>query len=129
MKLPSIKSIYDTEQVRQLLEAAEGEPKAVIDVHNLLRPGKLLEHTYIRRGSYDRRGVNEIMTAILRRRLARDLGRISPRLLDVDHDIECPECGAVAVRWDGKWKCEDGHQGYESMATEETKNPSPFSRG
>ena len=115
IKLPSLKSIYDTEQVRQLLEAASGEPKTIMDVQNLLRPGKILKHTHIRPGSFDRRGVNEVMDAVLRRRLARELGRISPRFLDLDDCIDCPECGAVAVRWEGKWKCESGHEGLEPV--------------
>ena len=102
---------YDTEAVRQMLEEALAEPQTLGDVANKCRPGGLLEKAHLRGSFFDGFQTRRIMTDILRRRLAAQLGRKSPRLLGPEADIDCISCGGIAVKWDGRWLCENGHGG------------------
>lgn len=108
-----IMPLLNTEQVRQLMEKANGRPCSASDVVNLSRPGKPLHEAVVSRGSFERAKVRIIVESIARRRLAAELGRESPRYLGEEHSILCPACGGVAVRWAGSWKCLDGHTGRE----------------
>jgi len=102
---------YDTETIRQMVEIATGSPTSAEDIKNLSRPTNLLGEAKIRPGFYSKGKSRRIITAMLRRRLAAQLGRVSPRLLDDSHSITCRTCGGVAVKWDGRWLCEEGHGG------------------
>lgn len=102
---------YDTEDVRKLLEAASGHPCTIMDVANLSRPGKMLRSARVRKGVYNQKAVMDVMKAITIRRLATRLGRISQQYLDQSHAIECPQCKALAVNWDGKYLCIKDHTG------------------
>jgi len=104
----NIKPTYDTETVRQLLDLPRLQ-----DVRNLTRPGKPLFEALIRggaRGRYDPFKVRRVRTQMIRRRLAETLGRISPRFLRESHSRTCGTCGGIAVEWEGKVLCENGHQ-------------------
>lgn len=102
---------YDTETVRQMVEAATASPTNATDIKNLSRPGNLLGDAKVRPGVFSKEKTRRVITAILRRRLAAQLGRVSPRLLDDSHSITCRTCGGVAVKWEGRWLCEEGHGG------------------
>lgn len=112
---PTIKFNYTTKDVIELFTYADGKPCKMVDLLNQCRPGKPLEDARVRRGVYDKRAIDMLVAAKIRRRLARDLGRISSRYLEMDHALKCPECGAIAVTWEGKWKCEAGHTGLEAI--------------
>lgn len=108
---PKIRSGYDPEAVRKLLEYAAGEPKRIMDVFNLARPGKALEEAQVRRSFFDKARTDRVIAAYLRRRLAKQLGRMSPRFLGPDHELTCISCQGIAVKWQGRWLCENGHGG------------------
>lgn len=114
---PTIKFNYTTKDVLELFSWAEGRPCTMSDLMNQNRPGKALEEARVRRGVYDRRTVDMLVAAKLRRRLARELGRQSARFLELDYAIDCrvPGCKAIAVTWEGKWKCAEGHEGQEAI--------------
>jgi len=101
-------STYDTETVRQLLGL-----KTLEDVRNLTRPGAALHNAQVRRGAFNTMKVAYARKKFIRRALAAQLGRTSPRFLDNSHSRRCsePECGAIAVEWEGRTLCENGHQG------------------
>jgi len=102
---------YTTANVIKLLEYANDRHVTNMEVANLRRPGKLLERAYIGHACYDRKATDVVIIAILRRRLASELGRTSPRLMDLGNEYICPECQGIAVKWEGLWKCEQGHTG------------------
>lgn len=99
---------YDTESVRRLLDLPSAQ-----DVRNLTRPGKPLYEALIRddgaRGRYNVRRVHRVRSQMIRRRLAETLGRISPRFLPESNSRTCETCEGIAVEWDGKILCENGH--------------------
>lgn len=97
---------YDTETVRQLLGLRTTE-----DVWNLTRPGGALHNAQVRRGAFSTQKVRNVRARFVRRALAAQLGRVSPRFLDNSHSRTCAECGAIAVEWEGRTLCENGHQG------------------
>lgn len=96
---------YDTETVRQML----GLPNAQ-DVRNLTRKGAALHRALIARGRFDVRKVRRARAQFIRRRLAASLGRTSPRFLPDSHSRECPQCGGIAVLWNGIILCENDHK-------------------
>lgn len=102
---------YDTETVRLMVEEATATPTTTQDIWNLARPGALLDKAQIRRGYYSGQKTRRVIAAMLRRRLATQLGRTSPRLLDDSHSIKCKTCQGIAVEWEGRWLCERGHGG------------------
>lgn len=97
-------SIYDTEAVRLLLELDSPQ-----EVYNMSRPGHVLHSAHIRRGVYNKHKVDVLRAQFIRRRLAARLGRISPRLLDDSASRTCNQCKSLAVMWEGKFLCEEGH--------------------
>lgn len=99
-----IQPVYTTEQVRQIL----GLPHAQ-DVRNLTRTGKALHKALVARGAFSAHRVQWVRKKMVRRRLAEQLGRISPRFLDESHSCACPECQGLAVEWEGRILCENGH--------------------
>jgi len=103
-----VTATYDTEIVRQLLKLG-----TLQDVRNQTRPGKPLHGALVRRGAFSVRKVKNALPLYVRRRLAAQLGRVSPRFLDNSHSRECPhpQCGGLAVEWEGRTLCENGHQG------------------
>jgi hypothetical protein len=106
-----IKSGYDNETVRKMLEIATAKDCTLQDVSNLCRRGALLYHAQIHPGFFGKVRTDHVITAILRRRLAAQLGRVSPRLLDSSHDLTCNTCQGIAVKWEGRWLCQNGHGG------------------
>ena len=112
MTLRSIaEATYTINEVVKLLAYATGRPVTQMEVANLTRPGKLLDDCRNARGAYDRHRTMAAMKAMLRRRLAAELGRTNQRFLDADAAYTCPECKGEAVQWDGRWRCERGHEG------------------
>lgn len=105
---------YDTETVRQLLKL-----RTLEDVRNLTRPGKPLADALVRRGSFNRHKVKKLQAKFIRRELAAQLGRISPRFLDDSHSVTCPKCPGVAVEWEGRTACENGHTNVKEEANEQ----------
>jgi hypothetical protein len=103
---------YDTETVRQLLGL-----KTLQDVRNLTRPGKPLHDALVRRGSFDQRKVKKFLPIFIRRELAAQLGRTSPRFLDDSHSVKCSQCNGIAVEWEGSLLCENGHNGKDPGKT------------
>ena len=95
---------YDTETVRDLLGLDTTK-----DVWNLTRPGKPLHGAQVRRGAFSPQKVRNLRAQFVRRALAQRLGRISPRFLNHSHSRTCPQCGALAVEWEGRTLCESGH--------------------
>jgi hypothetical protein len=104
---------YDTETVRQLLGL-----KTLQDVRNLTRPGKPLHDALVRRGSFDQRKVKKFLHIFIRRELAAQLGRTSPRFLDNSHTATCPQCSGITVEWEGSLLCENGHNGKDPGKTD-----------
>lgn len=95
---------YDTETVRQLLGL-----RSLQDVWNLTRPGKPLHDAQVRRGSFNKQMVKRAEAQFIRRELAAQLGRKSPRFLNDSHSAACPQCIGVTVEWEGSLLCENGH--------------------
>lgn len=105
---------YDTEAVRQLLGL-----RTLEDVWNLTRPGGALHDAQIRRGAFNTQKVRNVRARFVRRALAAQLGRVSPRFLDHSHSRSCSECGAIAVKWEGRTLCENNHErGSNEQSTE-----------
>ena len=102
---------YDHETVRLMVAEATASITTSQDVSNLCRPGALLHSAVIRPGFFNKTKTQRAIAAILRRRLAAQLGRTSPRLLDKSHDLTCNTCGGIAVEWEGSWLCENRHGG------------------
>lgn len=102
---------YDTEAVRQMVETARAEATTLDDIYNISRPGATLGKAQIRPGFFDRRKVNAVVRGMLRRRLLAQLGRSSPRLPGPEYDTTCQTCGGEAVKFEGRWLCENGHGG------------------
>lgn len=102
------KSGYDTEAVRQMVEAATASPTSPQDVYNLARRGAPLNRAQIRPGFFEKGKTDPVIKAMLRRRLLAQLGRVSPRLPGPEFDTHCLTCGGHAVKWEGKWLCEKG---------------------
>jgi hypothetical protein len=115
MNMPSLRQIaeatFDAREVVKLLSYARGRPATIMDVANLSRPGKPLDPARVARGVYDRKTTLSVMRALLRVRLATELGRVNQQLLPLDSAYTCPECKGDAVQWEGAWRCEHGHQG------------------
>jgi len=109
MKMPA--SGFDTETVRKMMEEATGRPTTLADVANQVRPGKLLDRAQVRPGFFKKSETAKVITAMLRRRMAAQLGRKSPRRLAETHSIKCRTCGGIAVKFEGRWLCEKGHGG------------------
>lgn len=105
---------YDTETVRQLLGLG-----SLQDVWNLTRPGKPLHEALVRRGSFNKQMVKRAQAQFIRRELAAQLGRRSPRFLDNSHSATCPQCNGVAVEWEGSLLCENGHTNTPEEANEQ----------
>lgn len=106
-----IQTTYDTETVRQLLGL-----KSKQDVWNLTRPGKPLHDAQVRRGSFNKHMVKQAQAQFIRRELAAQLGRTSPRFLDHSHTTKCPQCTGVTVEWEGSLLCENGHRNKKEEA-------------
>lgn len=102
---------YDHETVRLMVEEATASITTSQDVSNLCRPGALLHSCVIRPGFFKKAPTQRVVISMLRRRLAAQLGRTSPRLLDKSHDLTCNTCSGIAVEWEGSWLCENGHGG------------------
>jgi len=107
----NIRSGYDTEAVRQLVEEANGKTTTQQDVWNLSRTGAPLGKAQIRPGFFDRSKTNAVIKSMRRRRLLAQLGRTSPHLPGPEFDTHCLSCGGHAVKLDGRWLCENGHGG------------------
>lgn len=103
-----ITATYDTETVRQLLDL-----RTLEDVQNLTRPGKPLHKARVRRGSFHKGMVKAARPQFVRRKLAAQLGRVSPRFLDDSHSRNCSQCSGVAVEWESRTLCENGHESRE----------------
>ena len=112
------RSTYDSETVRDILSQAAGKQFTPQDIRGLAKKGRPLNKARVRRGSYSVITVKHLVDKFTRRRLAAQLGRISPRFLDDSHSRDCParehaggpECGGTAVEWAGRILCEKGHE-------------------
>lgn len=104
----TLRSGYDTEAVRQMVEKATGSTTSLQDVYNLARKGAPLDRAQIRPGFFDKARTTPVIKALQRRRLLGQLGRKSPRLPGPEFDTHCRTCGGHAVKWEGKWLCENG---------------------
>lgn len=105
MNTPNLKPTFDTESVRVLLDLP-----TLQDVKNLTRRGKALHGALVGRGRFDVNKVRRVRAQMIRRRLARALGRSNPRFVPDDHSRECKECKGIAVEWEGAILCENGHR-------------------
>jgi hypothetical protein len=115
------RSTFDTETVRRLISHASGKDFTARDIHSLTRKGRPLHRAQVRRGSFSTVIIGRLVDKFTRRRLAQALGRISPRFLDDSHSRTCPECRGLAVEWDGRTLCENGHQTQEGGSPEQTQ--------
>ena len=104
------RSTYDSETVRDILSQAAGKQFTPQDIRGLAKKGRPLNKARVRRGSYSVITVKHLVDKFTRRRLAAQLGRISPRFLDSSHSRDCPQCGETAVEWAGRILCEKGHE-------------------
>ena len=102
---------YDTETVRQLVEQASGTPTSTQDIWNLSRAASPLGKAQIRPGFFHKTRVQAVVKSMLRRRLLAQLGRRSPRLPGAEFETRCRTCGGIAVIFEGRWLCENGHGG------------------
>lgn len=106
-----LNSGFDTESVRQMVETAKAAPVTIQDVYNLARRGALLDGAQIRPGFFDKARTARAVKTLLRRRLLEQLGRINPRMPGSEFDTTCHTCNGQAVKWEGRWLCENGHGG------------------
>jgi len=106
-----IRSGYDTEAVRRMVQYATGTTANLQDVYNLARDGHALSKAQVRPGFFDKGKTDPVIRAMLRRRLLAQLGRRSPRLPGAEFDTTCRTCGGRAVKYQGTWLCEEGHGG------------------
>lgn len=106
-----LRSGYDTEAIRQMVEAATGTPTTLQDVYNLARHGHPLDRAQIRPGFFDKGRTTPVIRAMHRRRLLTQLGRVNPRLPGPEFDTHCRSCNGHAVKFEGRWLCENGHGG------------------
>lgn len=109
--MKSFRTGYDTETVRRMVEEATATPTTTRDVTNLCRRGALLNKAQVHPGFFHKVKTDRVIKAMLRRRLAAQLGRTSPRLLGKENDLTCNTCRGVGVKWEGRWLCEKGHGG------------------
>lgn len=105
------RSGYDTEGIRQLVEEATGSSTTLQDVYNLARRGAPLDGAQIRPGFFDKARSDKVIKSMRRRRLLGQLGRVNPRLPGPEFDTHCLSCGGHAVKFEGRWLCENGHGG------------------
>jgi len=102
---------YDVPAVREMMSSAEGRPLSDNDIYNMSRPRQMLSNAQRRQGFYAKGPTLTVVRRVLLRRLARELGRTSPRLLpSKGHETNCPTCGDTAVIWEGQTRCEKGHE-------------------
>jgi hypothetical protein len=109
------RSTYDSETVREILSQASGKQFTAQDIRGLAKKGRPLNKARVHRGSYSIIIVKRLEDKFTRRRLAAQLGRISPRFLDNSHSRDCPKCGGTAVEWSGAILCENDHQTTDSQ--------------
>jgi len=91
-----------------MVEKANGAPATLQDVYNLARSGAPLGKAQIRPGFFDKARTTPVIKSMLRRRLLAQLGRVSKRLPGPEYDTHCRTCGGHAVKWEGRWLCENG---------------------
>ena len=112
------KTLYDTATTARVLSAALGHQVDAADVRNLSRPGAALHDARSQggtRGTFDPHRVWIVAHKMIRRRLAAEMGRISPRFLEYSHSRDCLQCEGIAVEWGGRVLCEKGHKYVESV--------------
>jgi len=111
------RSTYDSETVRELLSQASGKQFTAQDIRGLAKKGRPLNKARVRRGSYSVVTVKHLVDKFTRRRLAAQLGRISPRFLDSSRSRDCPQCRGIAVEWGDRVLCENGHDQSAGLCT------------